>query len=181
MTLEKIIAPNLNSLNKYEEKRICSLALIKILTDCPEFKMQQHPELWCTLLEMLVKLLEDQEDITSSVSKLDEPLTEQGIGGGEYSSGDNLLDPPLDEEYRASFSRLFSLPESLVGDNTPNLTVGGSATNLKKGETKAFLANQLNNMAKQIPMGQMNDVMSKMEPKTKLILIEYMKNCNLTL
>lgn len=62
MVLEKLYMPDLQKVSGQQDKKICAVGVVKLLTDCPAMLQQDYSKFWPQLLQALIGLFELPED-----------------------------------------------------------------------------------------------------------------------
>jgi len=61
MVIDSLWIPNVLKIDSHIQRKICSIGLIKLLTECPQL-FETHLDKWISLLDTLIKLFEERPE-----------------------------------------------------------------------------------------------------------------------
>eukprot|EP01125_Pyxidicula_operculata_P020129 TRINITY_DN7376_c0_g1_i1.p1 TRINITY_DN7376_c0_g1~~TRINITY_DN7376_c0_g1_i1.p1 ORF type:complete len:982 (+),score=267.58 TRINITY_DN7376_c0_g1_i1:342-2948(+) len=144
MVLQSLWIPQVKEISGKIERKSCVMAMIKLLTECPAMLTRPYVDLWSSVLEQCVVVLERLQTQTEDPSQVDAaPIADESASAG-YSSG---------------FSNLVNAPKAVI-DHYPNV------------EPRIMLARGLSSFSQTVP-GSVGPMVSKLSPVVGQALQSY--------
>ncbi|CAG8634271.1 1770_t:CDS:10 [Funneliformis caledonium] len=149
--LNAFIIPEMQKIQDYTEKKICAIAMTRLLTQSEKILMDDYISVWPNVLTALIKLFEAPTEIKKSYDEEEELLT---------------YDFEEERQFQSAFARLTSTGK-LNRDPTEKIE-----------DPKLFLAHSLQALSQRYP-GKINEMISsKLQPECTNHLVQYMNLAN---
>ncbi|RHZ79547.1 hypothetical protein Glove_144g27 [Diversispora epigaea] len=149
--LNAFIIPELQKIRGYVDRKICSVALIRLLTQSNSILSQKYIEIWTTILAALIKLFEAPTEID------------------KYNEEEEFYNFDLEEErqFQTSFSKLTTTSKPT---NDPTASIS---------EPKVYLAQELQRLSQAHPDGKMiTEMIQTLPAECTHHLFQYMALAN---
>ncbi|CAI2184350.1 8284_t:CDS:10 [Funneliformis geosporum] len=149
--LNAFIIPEMQKIQDYMEKKICAIAMTRLLTQSEKILMDDYISVWPNILTALIKLFEAPTEIKKNYDEEEELLT---------------YDFEEERQFQSAFARLTSTGK-LKRDPTEKID-----------DPKLFLAHSLQALSQRYP-GKINEMIStKLKPECTNHLVQYMNLAN---
>jgi len=78
MVIDSLWIPNVLKIDSLVQRKICSIGLIKLLTECPQL-FESHVDKWIALLDLLIKLFEERPEKQKEIEEDSFYFSEEGF------------------------------------------------------------------------------------------------------